>query len=437
MTSMVPPERGREFSFEIGLVSVADANVFQANPTLAAGDVKVVKDGVLDGNIDTLPSAVTSCTQLITVTLSETEMDADVVTVLFHDASGAEWQDAAVSIYTTRRTLARTPAFAAPIALNTAEAGWWELPGRTCLAAYQPMGAEDYADSLINLADPGTYDADEGDAPDWDAEDGWTFDGVSEYLTTGITTTPNTTIAVRFSGAAGDFDYLVGGSKLAIFISDVADRLYLTYGSSGGYDSSAKGDTGIAVLTGGGLYYWNGEYVSTVGSADGNGSALTIGGAAAGDYIAASIQAVAIYAEALTADEVDDLYDAMSHIGEASTVVPSSPLPPVRGKGYEFDVALVSQADSTIFQDDPTLEAGDVKVIQDGVLLGNIANLPVAISSLTRLARVTLNADETDADRIAVLFHDAADAEWQDHLEMIYTSDQTLARIAARSIALE
>lgn len=108
MASAIPPVKGAAFSFELSLVSQADTDVFKDNPTLAAGDVTVVKDGVLDGNIDTLPTAVTSLTRVLTVALSAAEMTADRVTVLFHDAAGDEWQDAVITIYTAAQTLDAT-----------------------------------------------------------------------------------------------------------------------------------------------------------------------------------------------------------------------------------------------------------------------------------------------------------------------------------------
>lgn len=108
MASAMPPVRGAPFSFEVSLVSQADTDIFQDNPTLAAGDVIVVKDGTLDGNIDALPTAVTSLTRVITVALSAAEMTADRVTVLFHDAAGDEWQDSVITIYTAAQTLDNT-----------------------------------------------------------------------------------------------------------------------------------------------------------------------------------------------------------------------------------------------------------------------------------------------------------------------------------------
>lgn len=112
MASSLPPVKGAAFSFETALVSTADTDIFKAGPTLAAGDVKVIKDGTYDDNIDSLPTAVTSCTNVITVALSATEMNADRVTVVFHDASGDEWQDTLVTIYTAAQTLDTTDGIA-------------------------------------------------------------------------------------------------------------------------------------------------------------------------------------------------------------------------------------------------------------------------------------------------------------------------------------
>jgi hypothetical protein len=71
------------------------------------------------------------------------------------------------------------------------EAGeaWWLAGGidpSDCVAAYQAKGAASYAASLVNLANPGTYDAYEGVTPSWGAADGWTFNGSTQYLVTDV-----------------------------------------------------------------------------------------------------------------------------------------------------------------------------------------------------------------------------------------------------------
>ena len=99
-----PPIKNSGFTFYMSLVSQADTDIFQVNPTLASGDVKIIKDGTLDGNIDALPTAVTSITQIIAVTLSSDEMNANSVCVVFKDAADNEWQDALIEIKTVVAT---------------------------------------------------------------------------------------------------------------------------------------------------------------------------------------------------------------------------------------------------------------------------------------------------------------------------------------------
>lgn len=67
----------------------------------------------------------------------------------------------------------------------------WYLKGgvasANCIAAYKAKGAASYAASKINLANPGTYDAADGAAfPSWAAATGWTFNGTTQYLDTGV-----------------------------------------------------------------------------------------------------------------------------------------------------------------------------------------------------------------------------------------------------------
>ena len=68
-------------------------------------------------------------------------------------------------------------------------ADWWLSGGidpADCVAAYQAIGAESYAASKVNLANPSTYDLTDGAAyPSWNAETGWTFSGVGQYLFAG------------------------------------------------------------------------------------------------------------------------------------------------------------------------------------------------------------------------------------------------------------
>lgn len=102
MATYNPPVRAEAFQIQVALEDYANPGNFKSNPTLAAGDVKVVKDGGATANITTLPSAGPASSVFITVALSATEMTADVVSISFIDqTSPKEWSDLFISIPTT------------------------------------------------------------------------------------------------------------------------------------------------------------------------------------------------------------------------------------------------------------------------------------------------------------------------------------------------
>jgi hypothetical protein len=75
---------------------------FKSAPTIATGDFKVDKDGAGLNNLATLPSVSPAASVLVLLTLSATEMNADVVTVVGVDqTSPKEWCDFVLSIPTT------------------------------------------------------------------------------------------------------------------------------------------------------------------------------------------------------------------------------------------------------------------------------------------------------------------------------------------------
>lgn len=76
-----------------------------------------------------------------------------------------------------------SPTFQPSSQAAAAAGSWWDLNGTltSCVAAYQPKGAADYAASKVNLANPGTYDLSDGVAPNWDTGTGWGFTG-TQYL---------------------------------------------------------------------------------------------------------------------------------------------------------------------------------------------------------------------------------------------------------------
>jgi hypothetical protein len=97
-----PPTKGEEFQIDIGLEDMVNPGSLKANPTLAAGDWKVTKDGGAENNLTTLPVVQPASSTTVRLALSATEMTADVVTITGIDQTNPkEWMDFKLSIPTT------------------------------------------------------------------------------------------------------------------------------------------------------------------------------------------------------------------------------------------------------------------------------------------------------------------------------------------------
>lgn len=103
MATYVPAKRAVAYRTWISLVDRAARPSFRTNPTLAVGDVKVSKDGGALANLTTLPVVTPASSALVQVDLSASEMTADVVTIIFQDAAGAEWDDILLVVPTVAR----------------------------------------------------------------------------------------------------------------------------------------------------------------------------------------------------------------------------------------------------------------------------------------------------------------------------------------------
>jgi hypothetical protein len=104
MASVLPPKKNSAYIFNTPLISRTTGQ-FQANPTLAAGDVKVSTDGGAFANLATLPVVTPAGGDSVKVSLSAGEMNGDHVVVEFKDAAGAEWNDRMFDIHTSAQTL--------------------------------------------------------------------------------------------------------------------------------------------------------------------------------------------------------------------------------------------------------------------------------------------------------------------------------------------
>lgn len=96
-----PPVKGEDFKIRISLEDMNNPGMIKYNPTIAAGDAKVDKDGGGLNNLTTLPSVSPGSGPFVLIELSATEMNADVVSVVLHDQTvPPEWADFTISIPT-------------------------------------------------------------------------------------------------------------------------------------------------------------------------------------------------------------------------------------------------------------------------------------------------------------------------------------------------
>lgn len=97
-----PPIKNEDFIAYIALENMSSPGSFKANPTIAAGDFQVSKDGGAFANLATLPAVTPASGIAVKITLSSTEMNADSVFVQCIDQTvPKEWADFAFYIPTT------------------------------------------------------------------------------------------------------------------------------------------------------------------------------------------------------------------------------------------------------------------------------------------------------------------------------------------------
>jgi hypothetical protein len=97
-----PPVKNEDFLIRVALEDYANPGNFKSSPTIAAGDFKVAVDATALANLATLPSVSPGSTVCVLLTLSATEMNGDVITIVGVDQTAPkEWADIVISIPTT------------------------------------------------------------------------------------------------------------------------------------------------------------------------------------------------------------------------------------------------------------------------------------------------------------------------------------------------
>lgn len=205
---------------------------------------------------------------------------------------------------------------------------WWlagGIPRSACVAAYQPVGASDYAASKVNIANPGTYNAEDGAAyPTWEVTTGWTFNGSSQYLNSGVipildqtwtaiirqyaTAVANNSVLFSRSGSSLDFGiyqnvytgfYPHNSKSVSITISSTRNtNSVLAVAGRRGYKDGVLLTGEIAAYTG------TGTQPIYIGAGNLSGSA--------GIYWGGRVLSVAFYNITLSSDQVVALTTAMN-----------------------------------------------------------------------------------------------------------------------------
>lgn len=208
--------------------------------------------------------------------------------------------------------------------------GWWLSGGisaANCIAAYAAKGAASYAASKSNLANPGTYDAnDEGThAIDWDSVNGWKQDGlISSYLLTGISPDDTWSMIANVTNfqdmGAVDANTLCGvyddNPNHAFYIDNYNYKTRASHGNVAAVvDLTVVASGNIAIA--GKNTYVDAVAKSTIGA----GAGTTYGPLAIGAKIyngspvnyagVVYIQSLAIYDTTITGDQVTALKTAM------------------------------------------------------------------------------------------------------------------------------
>ena len=105
MPSYVPAKNGSELIYYVSLIDQSNTLKFKVNPTIAAGDFKVVADDGALVNLATLPVVSPAGSTRVKIVVSAAESVGDNVSVIGIDAAGDEWADIEIPVQTTAQQI--------------------------------------------------------------------------------------------------------------------------------------------------------------------------------------------------------------------------------------------------------------------------------------------------------------------------------------------
>jgi hypothetical protein len=202
-----------------------------------------------------------------------------------------------------------------------AAASWWLSGGissANAIGVYQPIGAASLVASYTNLANPGVNDAAPGVAPTWASGTGWTFNGSTQFLNTGIAPQNGWSMIVRWAIAARDSTNrgIVGSRETASNRFGIAtpwstNQVFYQYASTTRTPVRSV-LSGVDAITPE-AYYGDGVGTTWTPSGTFTAGAVQIGLVSnTGTHFLGDIQAVAIYDTTLTSDQVASVTTALN-----------------------------------------------------------------------------------------------------------------------------
>lgn len=97
-----PPTKNEDFEFAVFLEDYANPGNFKVNPTIAAGDFQITKDGASFANLTNLPTVSPAGGDQVIVVLTATECNSNKWSVRWKDQTNPkEWADGALTVNTT------------------------------------------------------------------------------------------------------------------------------------------------------------------------------------------------------------------------------------------------------------------------------------------------------------------------------------------------
>jgi hypothetical protein len=134
------------------------------------------------------------------------------------------------------------------ISTVTTDLQWFRAGGIAAVnakGAYSPFKAASLAASYVNEASPGTFDITTVAAPDWDAVAGWKFNGLSQYLKTGIipVNDQSWSMIVKYT------EYTTGSDTIAGLYESATKTFYLQLNGTSNKKIAGNGGTTVGIST--------------------------------------------------------------------------------------------------------------------------------------------------------------------------------------------